>query len=394
MSGENSDAPRRRKVGPGAVRPAHDGDTAGAKRRFARLFVVAALAYNLPVVRRISVIVLAVLAVAVAAWSAFWQHAAGDIEQRLAAWADKQRAAGMTVEHGPVEVSGYPFTWRVEVADPRLAGAGATQWAWRGERVVLDLRPWAIHTVPAAFPGVHMLAAGTGDMARSFALSAARPEGRFELDGTGKLALLVLDLESVVVREPPSQSITRVGRAEVRIRPFRGVSEADYRTDTLGSALRLVDVALPERPSNGLGQMIAHAELDTSFKGQLAPGPLADSVARWRDQGGVVEINRLALAWGPLDVDGDGTVTLDALNRPLGAFTMRVRGYNETVDAVAAAGLIRPREAAGLKVALNLFARPGQNGGPAQLTVPLSAQDGRLLVAGFNLTRLDPIDFR
>ena len=344
--------------------------------------------------RRFLVILVASLAVAFAAWSAFWIHAAGDIERRLAAWAAEQRAAGMTVEHGAIEVSGYPFAWRVDVTDPRLAGAGAAQWEWRGERVVLGIRPWAMRTIPAVFPGVHVLAAGAGEAARGFALSAARPDGRFELDGAGKLALLVLDLETVNVREPPSPSVTRVGRAEVRIRPVRSAIEADYRTDTLGSALRLFDVALPERPTNGLGQTIARAELDTNFKGQLPPGPLGGSVARWRDQGGVVEVNRVALIWGPLDFDGDGTITLDALNRPLGAFTMRVRGYNETVDAMASAGLIRPREVAGLKVALNLFARPGQNGGPSQLTVPLAAQDGRLSIAGFNVTRLEPIEFR
>ncbi len=352
------------------------------------------VAYNLPVVRRFPVILAAVVMLAVAAWSAYWFRAAGDIERRLAAWATQQREDGMTVEYGAIEVSGFPFAWRVDVTRPRLGGAGATQWEWRGERVGLSVRPWALRTVPAVFPGVHVLTAGARDFERSFALSAARPDGRIELDGAGKLALLVLELEAVELREPPSPAVTRVGRAEVRLRPFRGVAEADYRTDSLGSTFRLLDVALPERPTNGLGQTIARAELDTSFRGQLSPGPLGASVARWRDQGGVVEVNRVALVWGPLDLDGDGTITLDPLNRPLGAFTVRVRGYNETVDALASAGLIRPREAAGLKVALNLFARPGQNGGPSQLTVPLTAQDGRLAVAGFNLTRLEPIEFR
>jgi hypothetical protein len=91
-------------------------------------------------------------------------------------------------------------------------------------------------------------------------------------------------------------------------------------------------------------------------------------------------------------MNGDGTLALDAKNRPLGASTMHIRGYTETVDALTAAGAMKPRDAGALKIALNLFAR--QTGsGARELSVPITAQDGRLFVAGFNLFALQPLTF-
>jgi hypothetical protein len=73
--------------------------------------------------------------------------------------------------------------------------------------------------------------------------------------------------------------------------------------------------------------------------------------------------------------------------------TARIIGYTETVDALAAAGVMRPREAGTLKIALNLVARTTGSGGPRELNVPITAQDGRLNVAGFNVLALPPLRF-
>jgi Uncharacterized protein conserved in bacteria (DUF2125) len=169
------------------------------------------------------------------------------------------------------------------------------------------------------------------------------------------------------------------------------VPDATYRNDVLDLSIAVDTLTAPEPPRYALGQTIAAAQIDASVKGALPPGPLAQSVAAWRDAGGVIEVTRLALRWGPLDGNGDGTLTLDGANRPLGAFTTHIRGYTEMVDALTAAGAMRPRDAGALKIALNLFARQG--GAGRELSVPITAQDGRLFIAGFNLFPLQPLTF-
>jgi hypothetical protein len=341
--------------------------------------------------RRLLTIVTTVVVVLAAAWCSFWFYAAKDIETRLAAWAAMQRSQGLGAEYGSVTVTGFPLSWHTHVAAPAMSGAGPTRWEWRGEEVTAEIRPWAIHDVPVTFPGLHRVSGGAGRVAEDMAIRAARPEGRILLTSDGRLARLTLDLGDAQIQRLPDPGLATAKRVRLSLSPHR-VPDGTYRNDVLDLSLAIDTLTVPEPPRYALGPMIAAAQIDASVKGPLPMGPLGESVAAWREAGGVIEVSRRALRWGPLDADGDGTVALDAANRPLGASTMRIRGYTETVDALTAAGVMRPRDAGTLKVALNLFAR--QNGsGARELSVPITAQDGRLFVAGFNLFPLQPLVF-
>jgi hypothetical protein len=343
--------------------------------------------------RRFAVIALIALAVLAAAWSGLWFYVAGDIEARLAAWAGAQRAQGLVAEYGAVSVSGFPLSWHTHVAAPVMTGAGPTRWEWRGEAVTAEIRPWALREVPVAFPGVHHIAGGAGSVSDAFAVRAGRPLGHITLAPDGRLANLRLDLEDAQIQRLPDPRTATARRVKLSLSPHR-TAEATYRTDTLDLALQIEGLTVPEPPRYALGNLIAVAQLDASFKGALPPAPLAEAVAAWRDSGGVIEVNRLAMRWGPLAADSQGTLALDKVNRPLGAMTARIRGYTETVDALAAAGAVRPRDAGALKIALNLVARQTGSGGPGELNVPITAQDGRLNVAGFSLLALPPLTFQ
>jgi hypothetical protein len=341
--------------------------------------------------RRVVFISLALVAALAAAWCGFWLYAAREIEARLAAWAAAQRAQGLTAEYGSVTVSGFPLAWHTRIAAPVMAGAGPTRWEWRGEEMAAEIRPWALRDIPVTFRGLHHVAGGTGSLAETLAIRAARPDGRILLAADGRLASLALDLGEAQIQRLPDPAIATAQRVRFMLSPHR-VPQADHHTDVLDLLLNIETLTVPEPPRYALGPTVAAVLLDASFKGPLPQGLLAESVAAWRDAGGVIEVNRLALRWGPLDGDGDGALALDAQNRPLGAFAMRIRGYTETVDALAAAGQMRPRDAGALKIALNLFAR--QNGsGPRELSVPITAQDGKLVVAGFSLFALPRLTF-
>jgi hypothetical protein len=273
-----------------------------------------------------------------------------------------------------------------------MAGAGPTRWEWRGEALTAQIRPWALRDVPVTFPGRHRVSGGAGRLAEAVAVSAARPDGRIALGPDGRLDGLFLDLGDALIERLPNPAQATAQRIRLTLRPHRA-PQPTHRTDTLDLALQVEALAMPEPPRLALGNLVAAAQLEASVKGALPPGPLAESVAAWRDAGGIIEVHRIALRWGPLEADGDGTLALDQANRPLGAMTARVRGYAETVDALAAARMMRPREARTLKIALNLVARPGRAGGPGELNVPVTAQDGRLIVAGFSVLALPPLIF-
>lgn len=340
--------------------------------------------------RIISLLILGLLLLA-GAGAGGWYLIAQRIEAGVAEWATQRRLEGLAVDYLTAKVDGFPWEWRLTVALPTMASAGPTPWEWQGESVIARIRPWAPHDVPLQFPGVHVFGFGPDKATRSMAIAAGRPDGRAVTAPSGKLTLLTLDLGTARLRytegdTPP----TEVGRLQLTVQP-KPAAPGTRDVDRIDVAMIADDVVLPAAPLVGLGPRIVRAETDLTFKGKLPPGPLTTAVVAWRDDGGVVEFNRAGINWGPLDVQGNGTLTLDELNRPLGAFTVRARGYAETIDAVVAAGALRPRDGNGLKLALNLLARQPAGQQRPQLDVAVSAQDGKLFVAGFPVTPLAPV---
>jgi len=133
-----------------------------------------------------------------------------------------------------------------------------------------------------------------------------------------------------------------------------------------------------------LGREIARLEAVA----ELALWSSGDSLARWRDRGGTVEVSRLALSWGPLALEGDGTLALDSAMRPLAAFSARLAGGPETVERLAAAGLIAPMDALGAKIALAAMTIVPAEGGAPYAQVPVTLQDGYLYLGPARLLAL------
>ena len=275
--------------------------------------------------RFVSFLVL-VLLLAAGGGAGAWYFIAQRIEAGVAVWAAERRAEGLSVEYLTAKVDGFPWEWRLTVALPAMSSPGPTQWEWQGESVVARIRPWQPRDVPLLFPGVHVFEFGPEKAARRMAVAAAKPDGRAVIDALGRLSLLTLDLGTVRLRyatddTPP----TELGRLQLTVQP-KPAAPGTRETDRIDVAMIVDDAVLPRAPLAGLGQRIVRAETDLSFKGKLPPGKLTDAVVAWRDDGGVIEFNRAGVNWGPLDLQGTGTLTLDELNRPLGAFTMRARG--------------------------------------------------------------------
>lgn len=333
---------------------------------------------------------LAVLLVA-GGWSIAWLHIAGTARDRVQAWADARRADGLKVDYSTIAVSGFPFHWHVTVSSPNMAGAGPTAWTWQGYAVEADLAPWSLREIPLHFPGDQKFSVGVGDVAEAWTITAARPDGRAGLDPQGRLDDLALDLGDVTLTRASDPQPTHAQHFTADAHLHRGPDETD-QTDVFDLALALDNASLSQTPAAVLGTQIAHADLDLSFKGRLPSGPLAQSIDAWRDQGGTIEINHIAVKWGPVDADGNGTLALDAQNRPLGAFTARWHGFSETIDALESAGKLRPFQAAGAKIALRSLARADHDA-PDEIKIPLTAQDGRLFVAGMPLLPVPALKF-
>ena len=343
--------------------------------------------------KRRTTMIAAGLALALFAWTLVWMLAANRIVQRFDEWRAQQAAAGVAIEYENFEVKGWPFGWRAIVEKPSAKGAGASRWAWSGERLVASVDPRDLSTLSLRLPGEQVAHFGAGDLEANLALRAADPQARLAFDDKGRVARLDVEFEAAELKSDFTAEPLAARRLALTLSPHRP-ENATHETDVLDVSLRANAVRLPvPAPAlAALGRDLAFLELDARVQGRIVGDTLAKALGAWRDDGGTLDVTRLALAWGPLQFAGDGTLALDAENRPMGAATARIAGYGETIDALAQSGSIQPTVGALMKVAMNFLARIDPLAGNRQtVTVPISAQDGIVSVERFKLFRVPPL---
>jgi hypothetical protein len=113
--------------------------------------------------------------------------------------------------------------------------------------------------------------------------------------------------------------------------------------------------------------------------------------SEWRDGGGTVELRRLILSLGGFALEGEGTLTLDRLMRPLAAGTAKVRGFVEGIDRLIAVGLVTERDGRLARLLLSAVASSDPQTGQPTLSVPITVQDGWLLLGPSRLVPVPPL---
>lgn len=330
-----------------------------------------------------------VVAALAASWTIAWYAIASTIQTRLEAWAEARRAEGLTVTHGGLAVAGFPLAWHVKVAEPVVTGAGSAAWAWHGQALEARFTPADYRDVALRFPGDQRVAAGAGTLAGTWRVRAARPEGRVLLHPDGRLDRLEFDFVDTTLTRLPDEKTFQAARLQGAASVPRPTAPG-LRAETFTVTADIDTLSPVEPPVASFGPVIRMIRLDLAARGRLPSGRFGEALRAWRDDGGVVEVNHLKVRWGPVDADVSGTLTLDAQDRPLGAFSGRWRGYNETIDALQVAGQIGPWPAAGTKMALGALARQQADGG-RQIELPITLQDGRVYVVGIPVMRLAPL---
>jgi hypothetical protein len=333
--------------------------------------------------RRLALALLVVVPVLViAADYALWRWAVWRLEFGIGQWMAQSRAAGWSVSAGTPQPGGWPFAASVTLPHPFLSGGAAELpggLAWSADRVVVSLHllhPRVLQIEPA------------GQQHLQFA-------GGFDLPFTADRLIATLPLAA----GPPTLDATaralRVGGARGRMVAVQSLAlHGVQSTAALGFALRSSGISLPGAQSWALGPEIASAAVTGTISGGVtqasadAPPDLAARAASWRDHGGRVNVQSLALSWGPLAVAGTARLRLDRELQPAGSADARLTGYAPALDRLAAQGVITAPTAAAAKAVLSLIAQPAPGTGEAEVTVPLTLAGRELSIGAIPLLRL------
>ena len=344
---------------------------------------------------RVAMVALAAATALAALYGGLWLYGASALDEGIERWAAERRAEGWRVAFGTKRAAGFPFRLVQRIGGPSLARIiGGKTRRWRGPEIEVEFVPWRPDEIRLRFPGTHHIDLDTAGRARTLTLDVASAGAVIRRDSGGAARTLTLDLTALTVRRPGKGSPAGVERLTVTIETAPRAASGDDRGASARLMVKLGGLTLPAGSRPALGHRIASLALDAAVMGRLAAGPLRETLAAWRDAGGTIELTRFSMVWSDLALDADGTLALDAEMQPMGAMTVRITGFRQAVDALVAAGMLRPHEAITAKIVLGLLATTPPGGGPPRITAPLTVQDGGLYVGPVKMLRLPRIRWK
>lgn len=333
-------------------------------------------------------VIIAVIVAGIAGWTGYWFWLKERVEQEVAAWVEARRAEGYEIADAGRRVGGFPARMELTVAQPTIARPAAWRWQAAGD-VIVYLQPWQPSHVILNFGHSHQFEWVEGDAIRRAGLTAERALASGIFTAGGRLEQGALDITKPVVVDSVTGT-TSADRAQLHGRANHG--ETDQRpSDSISLALQVDNAALPPAANTPLGSALALLRVNATLPPPLPPlSRRAEALEAWRAAGGVVNLDRFDVRWGPLDASGDGTVAIDRELRLLFALATELRGFGPTLDAYAQAGLLKNKLARNAKFALTALAKPDAQGRPT-VKLPVSAQDGRLYLGPVGVADLAPI---
>ena len=333
--------------------------------------------------RRFPLIAAGLVVLACAAYAGYWFHVAGQLRDGIPAWAAAQRAQGYELAWQALEVRGFPFAFRVQLAGATLHAARPFAYEAKSDAVVataapFDLRTWHVATPEGLTLDAPLLLAGLD--AASFAGSVALGD---------EATVVTLAAHELAGRGAARGFSAAAFDARITV-PQR--APEDRRDTALSLTAAMKDAALPAIPAP-LARKLDTLSLAASVRGPWSSSGFNQALVQWRDAGGTLEIENVHVVWGETVLDLDGTLALDGAMQPEGAMTGTIAGADKAVDAAVAAGAMQPRYAGVAKSVLRAISAKDENGTDA-LHVPLTLQDQRLSIGPAVVAVLPHIDWR
>lgn len=330
--------------------------------------------------RRLVVAALATVVTALIAYTLYWNHGAGQARKALQDWAESKRGQGWTVGWSEIAVGGFPFRLTLTLTAPSLTSPAGFH--WDGPRLDASVVPlWPRH-LRLSTSGTQYLGWPGGERGITVTHATANV-------GHADLEAHVHDLrdlrDSGFAIADMALSLAALPGASGEPPGGRNEPAPAWR---FALSAQTLELGAPLRP--GLGQTIALAEISGRIVGAFDDAPPLAALANWSKRGGTIELERVALDWPPLGLEGDGTAALDPDGQPLAALSTRVIGLPALMDRLAQSGTIDVGSAQTAKTMLSLMAKPDPRG-RAAIATPLTIQDGWLYLGPARLVAVPAI---
>jgi Uncharacterized protein conserved in bacteria (DUF2125) len=353
---------------------------------------------------------------------AYWRIAAERLRTGYQAWVAEQVAQGWKVGSGPLSIGGWPMDAALTVPNLTLRHAGPTipgdlNVASAGVTLSVSLLSPAdlhlslngpVHVRAGDLPDVIVTGDETavtvplqsGSSQPGSSQSGALQSGPLQ-SGSSQSGPLSVALHANGLRLEAATGAWHVtigllnAQAEIAAQPQTNQSKPDQSQPAARFSLSSEAIALPAGIKWPLGTNISSLSAEGTLNGRLPPdtGDITHWAEAWRDGGGSLEITHLAMGWGPLGLTSSATLALDDQLQPMGSGNGRIVGYAETLDRLAASGVLTKSAATAAKAILSLMAGTSDADQPSSVDVPLTLQYRTLSMRQVPLVRLPEVDW-
>ncbi|GJL95539.1 MAG: hypothetical protein DHS20C05_19440 [Hyphococcus sp.] len=297
-----------------------------------------------------------------------WRTGAHEMKKAVYQWVEDQRALGLTVTHGDIDVDGFPFFLRVHIEEPEIAAAG--EWRWRSDRLSLDALPYDLNRLIFSPQGEHTVSVH----------ELGEWRGRAE------------DFRASIARDKQRDWVFSVTLANAVMHNVADGSSAELASLVFDAAPALNDPSTLtlNLAASGLSAQTADAQYNahdiktmlTLSQTQALSG--FNPARQWRQMGGKLEIIALFADVEDAKIATSGTIGLDAQLYPEGALKTEVQNPAALARLLGKAGALNAEDTEAAAASFTLLAIA--NGG--KIIAPLTLQDGSAEIGGVKITKL------
>ncbi|RMF15542.1 MAG: DUF2125 domain-containing protein [Alphaproteobacteria bacterium] len=335
----------------------------------------------------------AVSVLGIIAYGILWHLMSNAMRSRIEETIAEARSQGFALRAPRIDESGFPSRVAITISglSARFAGDGA--------RLSLSLGGARLETLPWHPDRLALEGRGLRFSLGAFDLDAERLEGTVRDTREGTAFAVALEHAAIFLpaleKAPLRPLRLKIAGLSNSAAPAMESTDEETIEEPLAWRVGILaeDVAIGERRPKtepGTARGIAVIEMQLAWHGNAVWPPTRTRLARWRNAGGTLDVERFALHIGASVLEAEGTVSLDERMRPLGAFTLHVADPRPLLDTLVLHGLVSLPMARAISRRIGV--RERETGKRDKVDLPMMIADGQVTIDGVPMGRIAPLD--
>lgn len=335
---------------------------------------------------------MALAALVLIAYGTLWAVTSLNLRSGVLDWIAARQAEGYRINYTDLNLGGFPLAARVTVLSPVVtAPDGRTLgWSWAGDRAAFEASPFRHDGITLRLAGEEALSINVDGKLKTYRGAADELTLRTAGGASPRSGELTVRGLAMAAEEPGDtiglERLIATGALQERVPAISGPQSL------LAIQINASGLKLPTQLGLPLGDTIGELSADATIQGLLHSfSNLQGELAAWREAGGLVDLARFGIHYGDLKMNGAGTLSLDPALQPVGAFTARIEGFQQTIAALTDRGIIDARVASKARMALAVLSHRAGDGSPPTLQLPLTVRDRALSIGPISLLLIPEI---